>query len=95
MSDAQFSVGDVVRIANRHPDVHHRVPKYAKGQTGTVVRVCGLHGQPERFIRGDGQPPSRIYRVRLDQHQLWNDYQGGANDCLDIEIFEYWLERVA
>jgi hypothetical protein len=87
-----FSVGQRVRIADRTPPVHHRVPAYAKGQVGVVERVCGLHGEPEKFIRGDGKPAQRIYRVRIAQSELWRDYQGQDDDKLDIEIFEHWLE---
>ena len=92
MTEPRFKVGDRVRIADRTPPVHHRVPAYAKGHEGTIERVCGLHGEPEKFIRGDGEPRQRIYRVRIDQTELWDQYQGSSADKLDIEIFEHWLE---
>jgi nitrile hydratase len=92
VTEPLFHVGQRVRIADRTPPVHHRVPGYAKGQCGVIERVCGLHGQPEKFIRGDGQPPQRIYRVRMPQNELWQDYRGTAHDKLEIEIFENWLE---
>ncbi len=95
MTEPRFSTGQQVRIADRTPPVHHRVPAYAKGRIGVVERVCGLHGEPERFIRGDGQPPQRLYRVRLDPHLLWADYEGAPDDKLELEIFEHWLEPVA
>lgn len=92
MSEARFSVGQRVRIDDRTPSVHHRVPSYAKGKIGVIERVCGLHGEPEKFIRGDGEPRQRIYRVRIPQTQLWVDYEGTEWDKLEIEIFEHWLE---
>lgn len=92
MTEPSFSVGDKVRILGHSPPVHHRVPAYAKGREGIVERVCGLHGDPEKFIRGDGQPPQRIYRVRIPQAELWTDYDGSRRDTLEIEIFENWLE---
>lgn len=92
MTDAAFAIGDRVRILDRDPRVHHRVPDYAKGATGIVERVCGLHGRPERLIRGDGEPKVHLYRVRLELPSLWPDYSGPAQDRLDIEIFEHWLE---
>ncbi len=95
MSEPRFTVGESVRIADRMPPVHHRVPAYAKGKTGVVERVCGLHGQPEKFIRGDGCPLTRLYRVSLTQTDLWPEYHGCRTDRLDIEIFEHWLETVA
>lgn len=95
MTAPRFAVGQRVRIANRTPPVHHRVPGYAKGKVGTVERVCGLHGEPEKFIRGDGEPAQRLYRVRIPQPLLWDDYAGNERDHLDIEIFEHWLEPLA
>lgn len=92
MSAPKFATGQRVRIADRTPPVHHRVPSYAKGRLGVIERVCGLHGEPEKFIRGDGKPPQRIYRVRIEQTDLWDGYDGGESDKLDIEIFEHWLE---
>lgn len=92
MTAALFGVGQRVRIADRTPPVHHRVPGYAKGQVGVIERVCGLHGEPEKFIRGDGKPAQRIYRVRIAQDALWHEYTGTKGDQLDIEIFEHWLE---
>ncbi len=94
MSEPVFVPGQRVRIQDRTPPVHHRVPAYVKGHVGTVERVCGLHGEPEKFIRGDGNPQQRIYRVRIAQKDLWHEYQGGPRDYLEVEIFEHWLERV-
>lgn len=95
MTAPLFNVGQRVRIADRTPPVHHRVPAYVKGQVGIIERVCNLHGEPEKFIRGDGKPAQRLYRVRIPQSDLWNGYDGTAGDDLDIEIFEHWLEPMA
>jgi len=92
MSDPVFQVGQRVRIADRTPPVHHRVPAYVKGHEGVIERVCGLHGEPEKFIRGDGKPLQRIYRIRIPQNRLWENYDGPGGDKLEIEIFEHWLE---
>lgn len=92
MNTPAFTVGQRVRIADRTPPVHHRVPSYAKGKVGLIERICGLHGEPEKFIRGDGMPARRIYRVRIPQSDLWQDYEGTDRDKLEIEIYEHWLE---
>lgn len=94
MSAPAFQAGQRVRIADRTPPVHHRVPAYAKGKVGVIERVCGMHGEPEKFIRGDGKPPQRIYRVRISQPEIWDHYDGTDRDKLEIEIFEHWLEAV-
>ena len=92
MNTPRFTLGQTVRIADRTPEEHHRVPAYAKGKIGTIERICGTHGRPETFVRGDGEPRTRLYRVRILQATLWRGYRGAAHDCLDIEIFEHWLE---
>ncbi len=92
MNEPRFAVGQRVRIADRTPQVHHRVPSYAKGQTGIIERVSGMHPDPERCIRGDGKPYQRIYRVRIPQTDLWDSYEGTNRDKLELEIFEHWLE---
>jgi len=92
VNEPRFAVGQRVRIADRTPQVHHRVPSYAKGQTGIIERVSGMHPDPERCIRGDGKPHQRIYRVRIPQTDLWDSYEGTDRDKLEIEIFEHWLE---
>ena len=92
MMEPKFTTGQRVRIADRTPPVHHRVPSYAKGRVGVIERVCGVHGEPEKFIRGDGEPAQRIYRITIPQTELWNSYDGTENDILEIEIFEHWLE---
>lgn len=92
MSAPIFTTGQRVRIADRTPPVHHRVPGYAKGHVGVIERVCGVHGMPENFIRGDGTPAQRIYRVTIPQAELWDRYEGAEKDIVELEIFGHWLE---
>ena len=89
---SRFRVGDRVRIDARGEPRHHRVPAYAKGQRGQVVRVCDAQGLPEELATGQlngTQVP--VYRVRLRQNALWPNYAGADIDTLDIEIYEHWL----
>lgn len=92
MTGPRYRPGQRVRIAARTPAVHHRVPAYVKGKVGTIERVCGKHGEPERHAAGKSLVLRRLYRVRIAQQELWDGYQGAPQDKLDIEIFEHWLE---
>jgi nitrile hydratase len=94
MSGPMFRIGQHVRISDRTPPVHHRVPSYAKGGQGVIERICGIHGDPEKFAPGDGKPFQQLYRVRLSQPELWEGYEGAREDKLEIEIFENWLEAI-
>ena len=90
---AKFAIGDRVRIADRSPSQHNRTPAYAKGRVGTIERLCAEEGQPESLAYGgDGEPLQMVYRVRLSQGEIWPDYAEGADDHLEIEIYEHWLE---
>lgn len=92
---ARFDIGDQVRISNREEVRHHRVPAYVKGHSGTIERVCRPQGRPELLALGEsGVPKQTVYRVHINQDQLWQDYQGPAQDTLEIEVFEHWLEPV-
>ena len=89
-----FNVGDRVCIDDREEHRHHRVPAYAKGHCGEVVRVCDEQLLPEDLANGDLDGHKVVvYRVRLRQTDLWSGYQGAPNDCLDIEIYANWLQR--
>jgi nitrile hydratase subunit beta len=91
---AQFRVGDRVRVGVRFPKGHIRTPFYIRGKTGTVERICGEYRDPEALAYGkDGLPKLPLYRVRFPQAEIWPDYKGRPQDCIDVEIYEHWLER--
>ena len=91
---SEFRNGDRVCIDDRAESRHHRVPAYAKGRCGEVVRVCKEQCHPEDLASGVLTGPRvGVYRVRLRQVDLWPDYDGAAGDCLDIEIYAHWLQR--
>ena len=71
--------GEKVRIAKRYPALHHRVPNYVKGMVGEIERVCQAFGQPEKLALGaSGEPRQTLYRVRLSQPSIWEDYDGNT-----------------
>lgn len=87
-----FQAGDVVRVALVHPPGHRRTPFYIRGKRGVIERVCGEFHNPEELGHGfDGNPKKRLYRVRFRQKDVWNDYNGGDNDTIDVDIYEHWL----
>ena len=87
-----YNVGDKVRVAVTHPPGHRRVPYYIRGKTGEIERYCGAFANPEELAYGfDGRPERPLYRVRFMQSEIWPDYDGLANDSVDLEIQEHWL----
>ena len=90
---SRFATGERVRVRTAHPPGHIRTPTYVRGKSGIVERICGSFPNPEELAFGrDGQPARPLYRVRFSQRELWPDYRGAASDCVEVEIYEHWLE---
>lgn len=90
-----FNIGDNVVVKRAFPPGHRRTPQYIRGKTGVIERICGTYPNPEELAYGfNGKPEKVLYRVRFEQKHVWPDYQGPANDIIEMEIFEHWLEPV-
>lgn len=93
---AKFNVGEKVRVRDAHPMGHLRTPRYIMGKAGVVERICGEFGNPEDLAFGrDGTPKQSLYRVRFAQRDVWQGYDDGAADTVDVELYEHWLEPMA
>jgi nitrile hydratase len=91
--EPKFKAGDRVKVRKAYPLGHIRTPYYIRGQSGTIERLCGRFPNPEELAQmRDGLPPVPLYRVRFLQKDVWPDYAGPAQDTVDIEIFQHWLE---
>lgn len=90
---ARYKSGDAVRVRGANPPGHRRTPHYIRGKRGTIERVCGTFPNPEELAYGfTGEPKRVLYRVRFRQRDVWPDYAGPERDCLELEIYEHWLE---
>jgi nitrile hydratase len=88
-----FQPGDSVRVRAAYPPGHVRTPYYIRGKSGVIERVLDAFPNPEERAYGrSGLPQKVLYRVRFPQNEVWPDYAGPADDTVDIEIFEHWLE---
>lgn len=89
----RFAPGDRVAVRRSDSPGHIRTPYYVRGRLGVVERVCGPYANPEERAYGrDGLPARPLYRVRFQQADLWPDYTGPPADCVEVEIYEHWLE---
>lgn len=90
---ARFAPGDPVTVRSIYPLGHVRTPYYIRGKRGVVERMCGMYGNPEELAYArPGVPKQPLYRVRFLQREVWPGYRGGADDTVDVEIFQHWLE---
>jgi nitrile hydratase len=90
-----FAVGQRVRVLERAPIGHYRVPIYLRGHVGIVERVIEpamIDNEEEGYGRNAGNR-LHYYRVSFAMTEVWDDYDGSPRDELHIEIFETWLEQ--
>lgn len=58
-----------------------------------VERLCGVFGDPEALDHeGDGKPEQPLYRVRFTMDHLWAGRAETADDTIEVEIYQHWLE---
>jgi nitrile hydratase len=89
----RYGVGDKVVVKRAFPPGHRRTPQYIRGKQGVIERICGAYPNPEELAYGfDGLPEKVLYRVRFAQKHVWPDYAGPANDLIEMELFEHWLD---
>jgi nitrile hydratase len=91
-----FAPGDRVRVNDRSPVGHYRVPTYLRGKVAVVECVyqpAQLNNEEEGYGRNAGDK-RHYYRIGLPMTDIWADYRGSPHDSLRIEVFESWLERI-
>ncbi|MET4636642.1 MULTISPECIES: SH3-like domain-containing protein [Kaistia] len=91
-----FEVGEEVRVLDRNPIGHYRVPTYLRGAQATVVRIIRpamIDNEQEGYGRNAGDR-RHYYRIAVPLVRLWPQYVGSPSDELRIEVFETWLERL-
>jgi nitrile hydratase subunit beta len=89
-----FETGDRVRVRSADKPGHVRTPEYLKGKTGRVESVLGEFRNPEDLAYGlSGLPERPLYKVGFRQADLWDGYEGPADDYLYADVYEQWLEH--
>jgi nitrile hydratase subunit beta len=67
---AQFNVGERVRAKVMNPNSHTRLPRYARGRTGTIEAIRGFHYFPDTHALGVDEA-QWLYTVRFEAAELW------------------------
>jgi nitrile hydratase len=88
-----FWPGQKVRVKERSPLGHYRVPLYLRGRTGVVERLVqpAIDNEEEGFGLNAGLK-RHYYRISVPMSDIWTHYAGSGRDRLYIEVFETWLE---
>lgn len=88
----RFKVGQRVRALNIHPTGHTRLPRYARGKTGKIVRDHGVYAFPDTNAHFLGEKRQHVYSVRFSAQELWGK-QASARDSVYIDLWDDYLER--
>ncbi|MEQ8234052.1 MAG: nitrile hydratase subunit beta [Gammaproteobacteria bacterium] len=90
---ARFAVGDRVRVINRNPGGHTRMPRYARGKVGTIALDHGAFVYPDTVAHGKGAHPQHVYSVSFTATELWGK-DAAPNDTVRIDLWDDYLEAV-
>jgi nitrile hydratase len=87
----RFQVGEIVSTVTDSPIGHTRLPRYARGREGEILRHYGAHSFPDSNAHGQGEAPQHLYAVRFAARTLWGD-QGNPKDSVTLDLWESYLE---
>jgi nitrile hydratase len=86
---AELAVGDRVRTAVTDPDHHTRLPRYARGHVGEIVRDLGPWPLADESAQGAARPTVEpVYQVRFAARELW----GAGDHDVTIDLWASYLQ---
>ena len=86
-----FAIGQTVCARELHPQGHTRLPRYARGRAGTVVRDHGVFVLPDTNAHFLGEQPQHLYQVRFAARELWGE-TASPSDAIYLDLWEGYLE---
>jgi nitrile hydratase len=86
----KFRPGDRVVARNLNPVGHTRLPRYARGRTGTIDRDHGVFTFADTNASGLGKKPQHVYSVRFGARELW----GPAASIQDSVYLDLWDDHL-
>ena len=88
-----FKVGQRVRARNINPTGHTRLPRYARGKAGVIMRDHGVYVFPDTNAHFQGENRQHVYSVRFTARELWGD-SASQRDSVYIDMWDDYLERL-
>jgi nitrile hydratase len=87
----RFKAKQRVRARNINPTGHTRLPRYARGKVGAIVRDHGVFVFPDTNALFQGEKPQHVYSVRFAARELWGD-QASPRDAVYLDLWDDYLE---
>ncbi len=88
----RFKLGDRVRVINKHPTGHTRMPRYTRGRVGTIAIDHGVFATPETMAHGQGEHPQHVYTVSFASTELWGQQEGSPTTTVRVDLWDDYLE---
>jgi hypothetical protein len=82
-----FSPGEQVRTSRADPPHHTRLPRYARGATGTIVEHQGWYPLPDRRASQLPAEPEPVYTVRFAARELF----GEGDHTVTLDLWQSYL----
>jgi nitrile hydratase subunit beta len=87
-----FKVRQRVRARNINPTGHTRLPRYARGKIGVIVRDHGVYLFPDSNAHFQGEKRQHVYSVRFAARELWGE-NASPRDSVHLDLWDDYLER--
>ena len=82
-----FDVDQSVRCINSHPEGHTRLPRYARGREGVILKILGFQVFPDSSGNSLGEDPRWLYQVRFSARELWGPGKN-PRDSVTLDLWE-------
>jgi nitrile hydratase beta subunit len=87
----RFQTGQLVRARNINPVTHTRLPRYARGKSGTIARDHGIFVFADTSVYSLGEKPQHLYSVRFSARELWGE-QAAPQDAVYLDLYDDYLD---
>lgn len=87
-----FKVRQRVRARNINPTGHTRLPRYARGKAGVIVRDHGVYLFPDTNAHFQGEKRQHVYSVLFTAQELWGE-DASPRDSVCLDLWDDYLER--
>ena len=87
----RFRPGDRIVARNDHPVGHTRLPRYARGRHGEIVRDHGVFIFADTNAAGRGKKPQHVYSVRFAARELWGE-EASPHDSVYLDLWDDHLD---
>jgi nitrile hydratase beta subunit len=89
---ARFTPGQRARTLNINPTGHTRLPRYARGKQGRIIRHHGIFVFPDSNAHFLGEEPQHLYSVQFSAQELWGR-SASPRDSVHLDLWDSYLEH--